>query len=146
MKNKILLIILIFIIILCISIYFIYNYRTNKVEAQKVNNEFKSYYKTQMLGTELISIINKTEDINVKFGVERDNDGLFIENDTNSIKIYIKFKYKDEYKLLEIERILNNGIQNFIKTYSTASFKCTEISYHEKTGNVKTLVFEETDD
>ena len=146
MKNKMLLIMLIFMIVLCISIYFIYNYRTNKVEAQKINNEFRSYYNTQMLGTELISIINKTEDINVKFGVAKDDNGLFIVNDKDSIKVYIKFKYKDEYKLLEIERIINNGIENFIKTYSTASFKCTEISYHEKTGNVKTLVFEETDD
>lgn len=146
MKNKILLIVLILIVILLASIYWVYNYRTNALESQKINKQFQSYYDTQMLGTELISIINKTEDVNTKYGIEKDEEGLFIENDINSIKVYVNFKYKDEYRLLEIEKILNNGIENFIKTYSTASFKCTEITYHEKTGNVKALVFEETDD
>ena len=60
--------------------------------------------------------------------------------------MYIKLKYEDDYSVLEVEKILNTGIENFIKNYSTASFKCEEITYHEKTGNVKSLTFTETDD
>ncbi len=146
MRNKILLIVIIFIIVLSLAIYLVYNYRTSHMETQKINNEYKSYYNLQMLGTELVSIINRTEDINEKYGVQKDENGLYIENDNNSIKIYINFIYKDDYTTLEAEKIANDGVENFIKTYSTASFKCTDISYHDKTNNVKSLTFTETND
>ena len=146
MKNKILLILIIFMAILAGISYVIYNYRINLQEVQKINNEFKSYSETQMLGTELVSIMNRVQDINSKNQIEKDNNGLYIENEENSIKLYIKLKYEDDYSVLEVEKILKNGIENFIKNYSTASFKCEEITYHEKTGNVKSLTFTETDD
>lgn len=146
MKNKILLILIIFMVILAIVTYVIYNYRINLKEVQKINNEYKTYSEAQMLGTELVSIMNRTQDINTKNKIQKNEEGLYIENEENSIKVYIKLKYEDDYSILEIERILNNGAENFIKNYSTASFKCTEITYHEKTGNVKSLTFTETDD
>ena len=146
MKNKILLILIIFMSIIAVISYIIYNYRINLQEVQRINNEFKSYAEAQMLGTELVSVINRVQDINSKNNIEKDSDGLYIENEDNSIKMYVKLKYEDDYSVLEVERILNNGIENFIKNYSTASFKCEEIAYHEKTGNVKSLNFIETDD
>ena len=146
MKKKITLILVIFLIILSISIYFIYSYRKNTIESQKINNEYKSYYNVQMLGTELVSILNKTADINEKNEIQKDSEGLYRDNDVNSIKIYIKFKYKEEYKTLEMEKILNNGVENFIKSYAAASFKCENINYHSKTKNVKELTFIQTDD
>ena len=146
MKNKVLIILFIFIVIFIISVYMIYNYRRTVIQAQKINNEYKSYSNMQMLGTELVSIMNKTADINEKNAIEKDKDSIYIENGTNSIKIYIELKYKDDYKTLEMEKILNNGIENFIKSYGAASFKCTNISYHDKTKNVKELTFTETDD
>ena len=87
MKNKILLILIIFLIILSISIYFVYNYRKNALQAQKINNEYKAYYKMQMLGTELVSILNKTADINEKNEIQKDSQGLYIDNNINSIKV-----------------------------------------------------------
>lgn len=146
MKNRIILILIIFLIILSISIYYIYNYRRQAIEAQKINNEYKAYYNMQMLGTELVSILNKTADINEKNEITKDNEGRYIDNDINSIKIYIKLKYKEDYQIIEMEKILNNGIEKFIKSYAAASFKCTDIGYHNKTKNVKELVFTETDD
>lgn len=146
MKNKILLILIIFLIILSISIYFVYNYRKNALQAQKINNEYKAYYNMQMLGTELVSILNKTADINEKNEIQKDSQGLYIDNNINSIKIYIKLKYKEDYEIIEMEKILNNGVENFIKSYAAASFKCESISYHEKTKSVKDLTFIETDD
>ena len=146
MKNKILLILIIFMAILAGITYIFYNYRINLQEVQKINNEFKSYAETQMLGTELVSIMNRVQDMNSKNEIEKNSDGLYIENEENSIKMYIKLKYEDDYSVLEVEKILNTGIENFIKNYSTASFKCEEITYHEKTGNVKSLTFSETDD
>ncbi len=146
MKNKILLIFVVLCIILAITIYFVYNYRANVIEAQKINNEYQSYYNVQMLGTELVSIINRTIDVNEKNGIQKDENGLYIENDDNSIKIYIKLKYEDDYSIIEAEKIANNGVENFIKNYSAASFICTDISYHDRTNNVKALTFTETND
>lgn len=146
MKNRIILILIIFLIILSISIYYVYNYRRQAIEAQKINNEYKTYYNMQMLGTELVSILNKTADINEKNEIPKDSKDMYIDNNINSIKIYINLKYKEEFQTVEMEKILNNGIEKFIKSYATASFKCTEIRYHDKTKNVKELVFTETDD
>lgn len=146
MKQKFTLILIIFLIILSISVYFVYNYRKNALQAQKINNEYKAYYNMQMLGTELVSILNKTADINEKNEIEKDSQGIYLDNNINSIKIYIKLKYKDDYEVIEMEKILNNGIENFVKSYAAASFKCESIDYHDKTNNVKELTFIETDD
>ena len=145
MKNKILLIIIVFVVILAIAVYGIYSYRSKAIESQKINNEYKSYYNVQIIGNDLLSIINKTADIDSKYGVQKNDEGMYIENDTNSIKIYVKFKYKNDYRALEMEKIINGGIENFAKAYSTANFVCTEINYHEKTNNVKALTFTEVD-
>ena len=122
----------------------VYNYRKSVISSQKVNESYKAYYNTEILGTELISVINKTVDFNEQNGIQKDENGMYIENDNNSIKIYISFKYEDDYQTVEMEKISNNGTDNFRKVYSTASFKCTEISYHDKTKNVKALTFTET--
>ena len=143
MKNKILLVLTIFMVILAISCYIVYQYRSNIIENQKINNQYKSYYQAQVLGTELVSIINETEDINSKNEILKNDEGLYIDNQENSIKMYIEFIYKDEYKTLEIEKILKDGIENFIKNYGAQSFKCTKITYHEKTKNVKEITFTE---
>lgn len=145
MKNKILLIIIVFVVILAVAVYGIYSYRSKAIESQKINNEYKSYYNVQIIGNELLSIINKTQDIDEQYGIQKDQEGMYIENATNSIKIYVKFKYKDDYRVLEMEKIINGGIENFAKAYSTADFVCTEINYHEKTNNVKALTFTEVE-
>ncbi len=146
MKNKVLLIIIVFIVIFAIAIYGVYTYRTNVYELQKINNEYESYYNTDISGTDLVSLINKTADINEKNGISKGEDGLYIEDDEKSIKIYICVKYDDEYRTIEMEKIIENGVENFIKVYSTATFKCTDISYHNKTGFVEGLTFTETDE
>ena len=71
MKNKILLILIIFMAILAGITYIFYNYRINLQEVQKINNEFKSYAETQMLGTELVSIMNRVQDMNSKNEIEK---------------------------------------------------------------------------
>ena len=146
MKNKILLILIIFMCVLLVVAYYVYSYRNSIAESQKMNREYEQYQNSQMLGSELISLINKTVDVNTDLGIEKDQDGLFIDNEENSIKIYVNFVYEDDYKTLEMEKIYNNGAENFMKVYSTASVKCTEFTIHEKTNNVKSLTFTETND
>lgn len=144
MKNKIILILIVFIVILAVSIYAVFNYRRNVMESQKINIEFEKYYQKQVTGHELISIINKAIDVNTKNAVEKDGNGLYIENDDNSIKIYIKFKLDDEYSTVQMEKVTDRGTDSFLKLYNTQNFECTEIEYHKKTNNVKSVTFTET--
>lgn len=146
MKNKILLILILFMCILSVACYYVISYRNSIAEAQKTNKEYEQYENIQMLGTELISLINKTMDLNTTNGIQKDEQGLFIENDENSIKIYVNFIYKDDFKMIEMEKIANAGTESFVKTYSTASFKCTELTRHETTNNVRALTFTETNE
>lgn len=147
MKKKTFLIIVILLILLMISLYIVYLYRNySSKEEQQINNEYEAYYNEQKQGAELISIINRTADINTQNNVEKDGNGFYIENDTNSIKIYIGFIYEDETRILEMERIINNGVENFLKVYNTVNFKCTEVTKHEKTNNIKSLTFVQTED
>ena len=113
---------------------------------QKLNREYEQYYNIDILGTELISIINRTCDINVKNDISKDTNGYFENNNDNSIIVYIQFNYKKDTKTIRMEEISNTGSEAFIKVYSTANFKCTNIEYHEKTHNIKSLTFEEVSD
>lgn len=120
-----------------------YRYRSNILEAQKLNREYEQYYNIDILGTELISILNRTSDINHKNGIEKDADGYYVDNGINSLHIYIKFTYKNDTKTIKMEDIEKSGSETFIKVYSTENFKCTNIEYHDRTHNVKSLTFEE---
>lgn len=113
------------------------------ISQQKLNKEYEEYYNIQILGTELISIINRTIDINNKNQIGRDENNYYIDNGKDSIEIYIRFIYKSEIKEVKMEDIEKMTTETFIKMYSTASFKCTNIEYHEKINRVKSLTFEE---
>ena len=141
--KKFLIIVLALVIASLIAVYTVNTYRNNLLKAQKLNKEYESYRDIQVLGSELISIINRTTDINTKNEIEKDTEGYYIDNGNNSLHVDIQFSYKDKVKLLHMEDIEKNGSEAFIRVYSTASFKCTNIEYHEKTNNVKKLIFEE---
>ena len=144
--KKILIILLILSIILVVGVYSVYRYRTNVYQIQKQTREYEQYYNINVLGTELISIINKTIDLNTKNNITKDDKGYFVDNGENSIKINVEFKYKNDTKTISMEEIASTGAESFVKVYSTANFKCTKIEYHEKTHNVKNVTFEEVSD
>lgn len=141
--KKILIFLLIISIMGIVAIYTVYSYRNKSLAELKVKQEYENYYNIEVLGTELISIINKTIDLNHKNGIEKDENQLYIDNGKNSIKINIVFNYQKETKTIPMENIEKNGIETFVRVYSTASFKCTNIEYHSETKNVKSLTFEQ---
>ena len=112
--KKFLVILLVLVILLLVEIYSVYTYRSGIVAAQKLNNEYKEYEGIQVLGTELISIINKTIDVNNRNEIPRDDNNYYIDNEENTIKIHIQFVYKDEVKTLEMEDIEKSGTEAFI--------------------------------
>lgn len=141
MKKNVILILTIFLVIIVVIGYGIYNRRASISKSSIENKAYESFYNQQVLGTDVISIINKAVDSNEKNTVEKDEKGNYIENDENSIKIDIKFKELDQ--IITMERINEVGMQQFWQNYGALNFKCTKIEYHKKTNNVRYLYFEQ---
>ena len=146
MKKNLIILISILLIICAFVVYFVINYRKMKMQAQINNKEYNTYKDKTIVGTTLVSIINKTVDNNEKNNIEKDNSNVYVENEDNSIKIYIYFLDEDGKRIetpYTMEQIYNKGSDSFIKLYGTSNFTCTNIDYHSKTGNVKSLTFEQ---
>lgn len=131
------------IVIICLSgISYLYLvWQSNENAINKHNIAFEKYYQQEVYGQEVATIINKAVDSNQKNNVQKDKDGKYIENETNSIKINIKMIDNDN--IYAMETIYNNEVSEFIKYYSQIKFKCTDIQYHESTNMVKSLFFEQ---
>ena len=146
MKKNLIILISILLIICAFVVYFVINYRNMQMQAQINNKEYNTYKDKTIVGTTLVSIINKTVDNNEKNNIEKDNSNVYVENEDNSIKIYIYFLDEDGKRIetpYTMEQIYNKGSDSFIKLYGTSNFTCTIIDYHSKTGNVKSLTFEQ---
>ena len=148
MKRNLIILISALLIACVFVVYFVINYRNMQIDAQANNKEYITYKDKTIVGTTLVSLINKTVDNNEKNNIEKDEKNTYIENDKNSVKIYIYFlDLEKEDKYIEtpytMEQIYNNDTDNFIKLYGTSNFYCSNIDYHEKTGNVKSLTFEQ---
>lgn len=144
MKKIVISIILLLIVIIAIIMYLYSTYQTNLIEVQKINSDYESYYNVELLGTTIISIINKTIDLNEKNDIPKKENGEYQENDTNSIIITVQFKgNEDKVYTYRMEAIAKQGSEAFIKNFAGISFKCTKIEYHEKTKMVKSLFIEQ---
>ena len=129
------------IVIIAVFSYIYYNYKTKKNEIDSSNMIYKTAYEKEISGNDLATIINKALDSNEKNYIEKDSEGLYIENNDNSIKIDLKFKQSDY--VFPMEKIYANKVSEFIRLYGQAIFKCTKIEYHKKTKLVKYLYFQE---
>ena len=142
MKKQFWIILIILCIIVAIIGLTIYNGIRLKNLTEDYNKTYESYYEQEILGTTLISIINKTIDQNEKNAIPKEQNSIYyIDNGENSMQIQVKFLESDN--IIKMEDIEQQETENFIKLYGTSNFHCTNIDYHEKTGNVKSLTFEQ---
>ena len=98
MKKNLIILISILLIICAFVVYFVINYRNMQMQAQINNKEYNTYKDKTIVGTTLVSIINKTVDNNEKKQHRKDNSNVYVENEDNSIKIYIYFLDEDSKK------------------------------------------------
>lgn len=128
-------------VILIVGISYMYlNYKASYNEARKTNYQFESYYEKEFYGADVVTLINKAYDNNLTSGVERDKNGIFIENDTNSIKIDVKIIDNDT--LYNMETLYIGGMDKFVENYNGIKFKCTKIEYH-KNRKIKYMLIEQ---
>ena len=91
MKKNLFIILTILLIIAIIVGYTVHNYRKQQIQIAQYNKQYESWYGKKILGTDFISIINKTIYNNEKNDVQKDENNVYLEDNEKSVKIYIKF-------------------------------------------------------
>ena len=132
-------IILLVIISAAIGYWFSYNIKHNA--SDELTAKYEGYLNIEIRGSTLVSLMNKIVDQNIRNGIDLDENGMYIENETNSMKLFIKFLDRDT--IFPIEKIDKVGIDQFAQNYSVRLFKCYKIEYHQSTHKVSRMYFEE---
>ena len=140
MKKIIIFFVIILIIVAGVS-YMYLNYKVTVNQTKSANVDFVAYKDKEIFGTDLATLINKTVDDNTKNEIEKDDKGLYVDNEKDSIRIDIKFT--DDDTIHTMEEIYNSGTATFMQYYNQIRFKCSNIEYHEKTGRVRYMYFEQ---
>lgn len=140
MKKLIIFFAVIIVIISAISLIY-FNYKAEYNMAKRSNMEFEQYLNKEIDGMEVATAINKAVDNNEKYEISKNNKGIYLGDNENSIRIEIKMT--DDNSIYQMETIYNSGIQNFINYYGNIKFKCTNIEYHNSSNKVKYILFEQ---
>lgn len=128
-------------IILIVGISYMYlNYKANYNTTRRENIKFEDYYNKELEVSDVVTLINKAYDYNLTNAVEKDQNGIFKENNINSIKIDLKMLDRD--KIYNMETIYAGTMEKFAEMYTGIKFKCTKIDYHEN-GKIKYLLIEQ---
>ena len=144
MKKSILIIFIPIAIIISSVCGLIIEKNSNSRIIKRQNSEYEYYLDKEIIGTDLISLINKSINKNEENRIQKDEKGRYIENEINSIKIEVRMLIKEKkYKTYPMEEIYKNDTTEFLKNFNFVKFKCTSIEYHKNTGFVKKLLFEE---
>lgn len=136
---------LLVVLILIISTSIMGNVRSLS-EIKKQNEEYEMYLDKQVFGTQVLTVINKATNENMKNKILKDEKGFFIPNDTNSIGVEIQMLSEGKKSTYLMETIQKVGTQGFIKNFNLINFKCSKIEYHEQTKRVSKIIFEQIEE
>lgn len=141
MKRTLFAIIGTFLIIIIILSIMLVNTKSNNKKLQQVNAEYEYYLNRTIFGTELATLINKAIDNNKKEKLAKDENGFYISNETSSILITVQMLNVEE--TYQMEKIFALGTEQFIELFNSSKFISEEITYHEKTKRIATIVFKQ---
>ncbi len=143
MKKVFAVILLILVVISAFVVIKFQNIQKEKKEIAKFNLEYEEYNTDNLNGLDITTVINKAVNNNEKYNITKDENGLYVQDDDNCIKIYITMIINE--KTYPMERINELGINSFIEYFGVVSFKCTDIQYHKSTGKIASMTFEATE-
>lgn len=139
MKKPFFILIAVIVTVVVMITFTYWNYRKMALKAEELNRELETYTINPILGSSLLTLMNKAIDQNEKNQVDKNDKGFYIENQETSIKIDIQFLESD--KLFSMENIQKAGIEQFVKNYGNMQFQCIDKSYHTKTKRIAYLRF-----
>lgn len=139
--KKVFIFLVIIVIIVCVILFQYNSYKRTQNNVSSENSEFEQYINDEIYGIDIATIINKSIDKNEKNKISKDEDGFYIENEDNSIKVEIYIKENETtYKM---EQIYKQGTEQFVQFFINEKFKCSKVEYHKKTGKIKYMLFEQ---
>lgn len=146
MKKILICLIIILIVITIIATMYVSNNNKQLEKIKNTNQEYELYLGKTVFGTDVTTIINKAINQNEKNNISKDEKGMYIENEENSIKVELVMLNEDEKTTYQMETLQKAGIQGFIKNFNLINFKCSKIEYHENTKLVKKIIFEQIEE
>ncbi len=146
-KSSIIILMVALIAIISIVFANYVEYRNKKNEIKKFNDEFTIYENSEVQINTLITLMNRAIEENKKNNITQDEQNMFLENDENSIKVFLEIKSRGSMIPME-DLILGEkaGIEKVSYAFSDMNFKITNIEYHQKTGQVKKIIFTAIED
>ena len=111
------------------------------------NQEYESYQRQALRGTDIISVINKIRNNNIKnSGTEELQISWEINlkqdlTDSNNQILLKKGQHTEETSGNIITAIIAD--ENAVKNFKTLYFRCSNLLYNEKTGKLNKIVFQE---
>lgn len=110
------------------------------------NAEYEAYNKKLMYGAEVISVINKAEDNNIKYEESDYKIIIKVTNESGNTEIVV-----DDHKNIHGSYIDDDIFKTFVGYHEadgtkvdgkkTNAYECTEITYSSITGRVKSMTF-----
>lgn len=142
MKKTIVLILIIVVVIISIIFTNYVEYSKAKMKVLEFNKEFLEYKNSNVQINTIITLMNKAIQKNKDNQIEQDENQYFKENDKNSIRIFVEIKSKSA--VIPMEKLIldeKSGMEKVSYAFSDMLFKTTKVEYHERTGQVKKIVF-----
>ena len=142
MKKMLIIVTTIFLVVMIILSIFLINIKNENRKLQQINMQYEQYINKEIYGTELATLINKSIDNNQKYNIPKDENGIYIQDNNYSIKITIKMLATQE--VYEMEKIFEYKVEQFIELFNNSKFKASNVLYHQNTGRISQIDFEQT--
>ena len=140
--KKIIYILIIVMIIIAIILVKYSSYKEKYSEIKEYNLQYEKYLGKEIYGTDITTLINKAVDNNEKNFIQKDENGKYIQNDTNSVNIEVKIIDLEEEKIYSMETLYNGGMTQFVQYYNAILFKSADVKYNS-TGRICYILFEQ---
>lgn len=143
MKKSTVFIILLLILALILAYYQVSGMQAKKRKIAEFNSEYEKYLNKVIYGTDIATLINKAVDNNEQNKIKKDSEGLYIEDNENSVKIELNITTNNTtYKMETIDKV---GIVNFVSNFNLVGFKSSNIEYHPN-GKISKIIFTQIDE
>lgn len=153
MKKTILVIVFIAIIVITIILVKINEKIGAEKEALAFNEQYEVYLNKDLYGIDVVTVMNQATDHNTKYLVEKDENGMYKQEDKHAIKVELNLIAGVDEKTGErtmvthqMETIEKKGLDGFITNFNLTMFRCVTIDYQKETGKVNKVVFEQIEE
>lgn len=140
MKKGFIVIALFCLISLLVILYNYNNLNSKQKEIISFNNKYLEFNKDEVKGLDITTVMNRAINDNEKNNIQRNENEEFIENEENSIKIFLKMKI--DGKTYSMEAFEKRGMDEFAQYFGGVVFKCIDVTYHKNSGRIATMTFE----